>query len=123
MPLHATWTYPTLQCSGYVRRACEAGLERPLPEWGDELLQKLFAEKTGGAADRPDWAYVHEQLERKDVTLLLLWEQYKAAHPEGYQYSWFCKGLSPVEAQAECGRRLTQCRWTPQNGGNTRSTI
>jgi transposase len=24
------------------------------------------------------------------VTLTLLWHEYKAAHPEGFQYSWFC---------------------------------
>jgi transposase len=27
---------------------------------------------------------------RKSVTLTLLWHEYKAAHPEGFQYSWFC---------------------------------
>ena len=25
------------------------------------------------------------------VTLTLLWDEYKAATPEGYQYSWFCE--------------------------------
>jgi transposase len=38
----------------------------------------------------PDWAEVHCELRRKGVTLFLLWEEYKATHPEGYQYSWFC---------------------------------
>ena len=27
----------------------------------------------------------------KHVTLRLLWEEYKAEHPDGYQYSWFCE--------------------------------
>src|SRR5690606_10288688 len=39
----------------------------------------------------PDWAYVHRELKRKGVTLFLLWEEYKGAHPEGFQYSWFCQ--------------------------------
>jgi len=39
----------------------------------------------------PDWSQVHRQLRRKGVTLALLWHEYKATHPEGYQYSWFCK--------------------------------
>lgn len=45
-----------------------------------------------GSIERPvpDWAEVHCELRRKGVTLFLLWEEYKAAHPEGYQYSWFC---------------------------------
>ena len=31
---------------------------------------------------------MHRELRRKDVTLALLWQEYKAAHPEGLQYSW-----------------------------------
>lgn len=29
-------------------------------------------------------------MRRKSVTLTLLWHEYKAAHPEGFHYSWFC---------------------------------
>ncbi len=39
----------------------------------------------------PDWAKVHRELRRKHVTLFLLWEEYKAGHPDGFQYSWFCQ--------------------------------
>ena len=39
----------------------------------------------------PDWAAVHRELRRPGVTLMLLWEEYRAAHPEGFGYSWFCK--------------------------------
>ena len=44
------------------------------------------------AAERaaPDWSLVHRELRRKGVTLTPLWHEYKAAHPEGFQYSWFC---------------------------------
>ena len=38
----------------------------------------------------PDWPHVHEELRRRGVTLQLLWLEYKAEHPEGYQYSRFC---------------------------------
>lgn len=35
---------------------------------------------------------MHEQLHRhKHVTLQLLWEEYKEAHPDGYQYSQYCE--------------------------------
>ena len=37
----------------------------------------------------PVWADMHRQMRRKYVTLFLLWEEYKAVHPEGFQYSWF----------------------------------
>ncbi|HZL67764.1 MAG TPA: hypothetical protein VFC29_10580 [Candidatus Limnocylindrales bacterium] len=26
-----------------------------------------------------------------NLTLQLLWEEYRQAHPEGYRYSWFCE--------------------------------
>jgi transposase len=39
----------------------------------------------------PDWSEVHRALKRKGVTLFLLWQEYKAATPEGFQYSWFCQ--------------------------------
>jgi len=39
----------------------------------------------------PDWAVVHQELKRKGVTLSLLWQEYKAQTPDGFQYSWFCQ--------------------------------
>jgi transposase len=33
---------------------------------------------------------VHQELRRPGVTLQLLWEEYQAAHPQGFGYSWFC---------------------------------
>jgi len=38
----------------------------------------------------PDWPHIHRELRRKGVTLTLLWYEYKAVHPDGFQYSWFC---------------------------------
>jgi transposase len=35
----------------------------------------------------PDWASVHRELKRKHVTLLILWDEYIAANPDGYSYS------------------------------------
>jgi len=79
----------------YIRRARLAGLSWPLPEGMDEraLEARLFPPTPSAERARPlpDWAYVHRELKRKGVTLALLWEEYKAAHPEdGLQYSWFC---------------------------------
>jgi transposase len=40
----------------------------------------------------PEWEKVHRELRRKGVTMFLLWQEYKQAHPEeGYQYSQFCE--------------------------------
>ena len=40
----------------------------------------------------PDCAAIHRELKsRKNVTLQLLWEEYKQANPLGYAYSWYCE--------------------------------
>jgi transposase len=81
--------------SDYLLRFAEAGLQWPAAAALDDatLEQKLFAPvavaPTAGRAV-PDWSQVHRELRRKGVTLTLMWHEYKAAHPEGFQYSWFC---------------------------------
>ena len=78
----------------YLRRAEGAGLSWPLPEQDDSQLEaRLFPTLPRGKKDRrplPDWPEVHRELKRKGVTLALLWEEYKAIHPDGLQYSQFC---------------------------------
>ncbi len=77
----------------YVKRAEEAGLSWPLPEGIDdiELERRLFKDVAQALqVPHPDWFSVHQELKKKGVTLLLLWEEYKEAHPHGYQYSRFC---------------------------------
>lgn len=39
----------------------------------------------------PAWAEVHQELKKAAVTLALLWQEYRAEHPEGYAYSQFCE--------------------------------
>ena len=71
----------------YLRRARVAGLAWPLPEdiTEETIEQKLFGRSLLPRTRRPlpDWAYVHQELKRKGVTLELLWEEYKQAHPDG----------------------------------------
>ena len=40
----------------------------------------------------PDWAVVHRELRRPNVTLALLWEEYRTGPgaQDGFGYSWFC---------------------------------
>ena len=90
---------PRSTVANYVFRATQAGLHTwPLaPDLGDEALEELLFRPaiTKAAAPKvatPDFAWMHEQLRRhKHVTLQLLWEEYKEAQPEGYQYSQFCE--------------------------------
>ena len=80
----------------YIRRARTAGLSWPLPERLDEraLEARLFpVAQVSARVERviPDWAQVHAERRHKGVTLALLWQEYKAEHPEGLQYSQFCE--------------------------------
>ncbi|MEW6743660.1 MAG: IS21 family transposase [Planctomycetota bacterium] len=79
-----------------VRRAEEAGLKWPLdPATNEAALEALlYASPATPSRPRavPDCKYLHKELHRKGVTLQLLWEEYKAVHPEdGYQYTQFCE--------------------------------
>jgi len=41
---------------------------------------------------RPDWKSLHNELiTHKDLTLMLLWQEYKERDPEGLQYSQYCE--------------------------------
>lgn len=78
------------------RKAEEAGLSWPLPEELTEsaLEAQLFpSPPPPGIHPRrlPEWESIHAELRRKGVTLQLLWLEYKAVHPDGYQYSRFCE--------------------------------
>ena len=81
--------------SDYLKRAERAGLAWPLPtDISDSALElKLFPPPVQiPASERalPDWAIIHRELKRPDVTLALLWDEYRGKAPEGYGYSWFC---------------------------------
>lgn len=80
-----------------VLRFVASNLTWPLPdEMSDaELERKLYSSKRDGVASskvEPEWALVHRELRRKNVTLALLWTEYKTQHVDhGYEYSRFCE--------------------------------
>jgi transposase len=82
--------------NGYVGRARLAKLSWPLPPELDDdavLTRLLFPDEHRPQLNRPepDWAWVHLELRKKNVTKQLLWEEYKSEQPNGYQYSQFCE--------------------------------
>lgn len=56
----------------------------------DEALEQALT-SSNKQRPIPDWAYVEKELKRSGVTLQLLWQEHKEAHPNGYQYSRFCE--------------------------------
>jgi transposase len=80
----------------YLHRAKIAGVGWPLPEvlTDQQLYSLLFPSAVPVAPtvrSLPDCATLHTELKRKGVTLMLLWEEYQAEHPQGYRYSHFCE--------------------------------
>src|SRR5258705_4298758 len=105
--------------STYLSRARAAGVVWPLPDDLDDVQLEalLFPPLPAIAADQrpmPDWAWVHRELRRPNVTLALLWEEYRAGAPDGFGYSWFCDlyrgwagGLKPTMRQTHiAGEKL-----------------
>ena len=84
--------------SGYLARIAVAKLSWPLPAelHDDEALERLlFAGERAPAPPRsrpePDYAWVHRELQKRGVTKLLLWQEYREIHPDGPGYSQFCE--------------------------------
>lgn len=78
----------------YVMRAHQAGVTwPPPPELDDVQLEAmLFRSRDEAAvnmAHQPDWMRIDQELRRKGVTRQLLWEEYRRAHPDGWQYATF----------------------------------
>jgi transposase len=76
-----------------LERVAAAGLRWPLSvTLSDRVLEAMLYAGNGapqGARRKAeaDWAYIHHELRRPGVTLLLLWEEYRDREPDGYGYS------------------------------------
>jgi hypothetical protein len=60
-----------------------------------QLEARLYPPPPAVAPERrpvPDWAVVHRELRRANMTLALLWEEYRngPGGQDGFGYSWFC---------------------------------
>jgi transposase len=82
----------------YLARAHAAGLGWPLGEEWDEIrLQSVLfppsqPDVKPTARPLPDFDAVRQQRQQhRELTLELLWEEYREPNPHGYSYSRFCK--------------------------------
>jgi transposase len=75
-------------------RVRRAGLSWPLPDGLDDAAERqLYPPSPSQMVQRPlpDCPFVHRELKRPGVTLLLLWEEYRSRHPDGVGYSRYCE--------------------------------
>lgn len=81
--------------SKYLRRAEAAGVTWPLPpEWSEAALAARLQPKRkpaeGSPVAEPDFTAIQRELQRKGMTLQLLWEDYARDNPDAhYSYSRF----------------------------------
>ena len=99
--------------SNYVQRAVQKSLGWPLPADLDEAaLERLLFPQVVQREQytHADYAYVHQELKRKGVTLQLLWEEYRVASPDDalsypqftHHYRVWAHQLHPVMRQHHC---------------------
>jgi transposase len=74
-----------------LRRALVAGLSWPLPDnlTDSDIESRLYPGQQSGPRPLPDFGYIAHELRRPKVTLVLLWEEYRQQHQDGYGRSQF----------------------------------
>jgi transposase len=98
--------------SYYLSRARVAGISWPLvSDLTEEGLYELLFPKAVDTKQSqrplPDLAWIHKELKRKGVTLLLLWYDYRSQHPNGYSYSQYCEHYRRFTGKLKPSMRLT----------------
>jgi len=81
--------------SEILSRAEKAGITWPVDFNDKQLMSLLYPPVTKKVSlPEPDMEYIFHEMKKKNVTLMLLWEEYKELHPDGIMYSQFCDRYS-----------------------------
>lgn len=71
-------------------------------------IEKVYnPHKTKHVKSHPDWAYIDQEMSRPNVTLELLWQEFKAVHPDGIGYSQFCEVYRKYKKTVRPSKRQT----------------
>lgn len=75
-----------------LKRALNANISWPCNLSDKELLSLIYPPvETRSKSREPDLNYVFNEMKKKHVTLMLLWEEYKRHNPEGLMYTQYCE--------------------------------
>ena len=80
--------------SKVLKKTKSAGVEYPIRITNKELVSLLYPPiKATNSKSRtePDLLNIHREMQRKGVTLTLLWEEYKSENPDGLMFTQFCQ--------------------------------
>lgn len=82
----------------YLKAAASAGVNWPLPpDWDERRLQETVSGAPRPATawsktETPDFTAIRQQLQtHRNLTLQLVWEEYRESRSGGYSYSRFCE--------------------------------
>ena len=82
----------------YLKAAAAAGVSWPLPpDWDERRLEEIVSGAPRSTvawhkAATPDFSSIRQQLQtHRNLTLQLVWEEYRENHQGGYSYSRFCE--------------------------------
>ena len=80
----------------------------------EALLYPPSQDVAAGQRPAPDWAVVHRELRRPNMTLALLWEEYRTGAPDGFGYSCYVAAVLML-------RLVARARDTVGNPGSIRN--
>lgn len=98
--------------SSTLSKAKAAGITYPVEMTAKQLGSALYPPKDGNGEEKhsePDLENIHREMQRKGVTLTLLWEEHKTAHPDGLLYTQFCQRYRDFRKQNDVYMRK-QCK-------------
>jgi len=80
----------------YVKLASTAGLQWPQVQALDETAlhtRLMGSPQRASSFLAPDYGHLHQELRRKGMTLMLLWQEHSESHPDAaiHSYSQFCE--------------------------------
>ncbi len=85
--------------SEVLARAEKAGISWPMDLSDKQLMSLLYPPiESKSSPPEPDLEYIFCEMKKKNVTLMLLWEEYKNAHPDGIMYTQFCERYRKFKA-------------------------
>jgi transposase len=77
--------------SELLTRAQKAGITWPIQLTDKQLMSALYPPtESRTSPPEPDMEYVFHEMKKKNVTLMLLWEEYKEQNSDGIMYTQFC---------------------------------